>query len=49
MFQAKVVIAEATAQGKENTNCAWEGKCQQSRLESWVKKRDDNREFGGKD
>lgn len=27
--QAKVVIAEATAQENENTNCAWERKCQQ--------------------
>lgn len=48
VFQAKVVVAEATGLGKENADCTWEEKCQQSKLESRVK-RSDTRKLGGKD
>lgn len=41
-LQSKAVVAKDTA------NCTRKGKCQQSRLESWVK-RGDVRELGGKD
>lgn len=46
-FQAEVVVAEAMTQRRENTNCAWVGKWQQSRLEDWVK-RGNNRELSEK-
>lgn len=33
----EVFGVETPAQGRKNTKCIWEGKCQQSRLEGWGK------------